>query len=346
MRAPHSPACKNRGDGRRIDRLITKPARAISATLAIALPLVVTPPSALAQDYPIRPVELVVPFPAGGGTEIVTRYVADGLAKRLGQPFVVLNRPGANTNLGTLAVVRAKPDGHTLLITSFGLAANPSLYRKLQFEPQRDLEPITLIANSPTVLTVPPSLPVNSLSELIAYLRTRPGALNYASYGVGSSPHLAAELFQIVTGTKIVHVPYNGGGPAAVGVMSNQAQALFSSVVTVLGQVNGGTLKAIAIASDRRSELMPNVPTFIEQGLDYKMGTWYGMLAPAKTPPAIIDTLHRASAAVLADTSVRAKIAEQGADVVASSPADFRAFLKDETERLGRVIRDADIHLD
>jgi tripartite-type tricarboxylate transporter receptor subunit TctC len=299
-----------------------------------------------AQDYPARPVELVVPFPAGGGTEIVTRYVADGLAKRLAQPFVVLNRPGANTNLGTLAVVRAKPDGYTLLITSFGLAANPSLYRKLAFEPQRDLEPITLIANSPTVLTVPPSLPVNSLQELIAYLRARPGALNYASYGVGSSPHLAAELFQIVTGTKIVHVPYNGGGPAAVGVMSNQAQALFSSVVTVLGQVNGGTLKAIAIASDRRSELMPNVPTFLEQGLDYKMGTWYGMLAPAKTPPAIIDALHRASAAVLADTTVRAKIAEQGADVVGSSPADFRTFVKDETERLGRVIRDADIHLD
>jgi tripartite-type tricarboxylate transporter receptor subunit TctC len=314
--------------------------------LVIALPLVAATPAALGQDYPARPVELVVPFPAGGGTEIVTRYVADGLAKRLAQPFVVLNRPGANTNLGTLAVVRAKPDGYTLLITSFGLAANPSLYRKLAFEPQRDLEPITLIANSPTVLTVPPSLPVNSLQELIAYLRARPGALNYASYGVGSSPHLAAELFQIVTGTKIVHVPYNGGGPAAVGVMSNQAQALFSSVVTVLGQVNGGTLKAIAIASDRRSELMPNVPTFLEQGLDYKMGTWYGMLAPAKTPPAIIDTLHRASAAVLADTTVRAKIAEQGADVVGSSPADFRTFLKEETERLGRVIRDADIHLD
>jgi tripartite-type tricarboxylate transporter receptor subunit TctC len=326
--------------------LITRTAPTIATLVTIALPLVAATPAALGQDYPARPVELVVPFPAGGGTEIVTRYVADGLAKRLGQPFVVLNRPGANTNLGTLAVVRAKPDGYTLLITSFGLAANPSLYRKLQFEPQRDLEPITLIANSPTVLTVPPSLPVNSLQELIAYLLARPGALNYASYGVGSSPHLAAELFQIVTGTKVVHVPYNGGGPAAVGVMSNQAQALFSSVVTVLGQVNGGTLKAIAIASDRRSELMPNVPTFLEQGLDYKMGTWYGMLAPAKTPPAIIDALHRASAVVLADTTVRAKIAEQGADVVGSSPADFRAFLKDETERLSRVIRDADIHLD
>jgi tripartite-type tricarboxylate transporter receptor subunit TctC len=315
------------------------------AVAAIALLVAATSPLP-AQDYPSRPVELVVPFPAGGGTEIVTRHVSDGLAKRLGQPFVVLNRPGANTNLGTLAVVRSKPDGYTLLITSFGLAANPSLYRKLAFAPQTDLEPITLIANSPTVLTVPPSLPVNTLGEFIAYLRARPGELNYASYGVGSSPHLTAELFQGMTGTKMVHVPYSGGGPAAVGVLTNQAQALFSSVVTVLGMVQGGTLKAIAIASDRRSQLMPNVPTFAERGLDYKTGTWYGMLAPAKTPPAIIDTLFRASASVLADPSVRARIAEQGAEVVASSPAEFRAFIKDETERLGRVIRDANIQLD
>jgi tripartite-type tricarboxylate transporter receptor subunit TctC len=315
------------------------------AVAAIALLAAATSPLP-AQDYPSRPVELVVPFPAGGGTEIVTRHVSEGLAKRLGQPFVVLNRPGANTNLGTLAVVRSKPDGYTLLITSFGLAANPSLYRKLAFAPQTDLEPITLIANSPTVLTVPPSLPVNTLGEFIAYLRARPGELNYASYGVGSSPHLTAELFQGMTGTKMVHVPYSGGGPAAVGVLTNQAQALFSSVVTVLGMVQGGTLKAIAIASDRRSQLMPNVPTFAEQGLDYKTGTWYGMLAPAKTPPAIIDTLFRASASVLANASVRARIAEQGAEVVASSPAEFRAFIKDETERLGRVIRDANIQLD
>jgi len=315
--------------------------------IAPAITLFAIATSALsAQDYPSRPVEVVVPFPAGGGTEIVTRHVSDGLAKRLGQPFVVLNRPGANTNLGTLAVVRAKPDGYTLLITSFGLAANPSLYRKLAFAPQTDLEPITLIANSPTVLTVPPSLPVNSLGEFIAYVRARPGALNYASYGVGSSPHLVAELFQGMTGTKMVHVPYSGGGPAAVGVLTNQAQALFSSVVTVLGMVQGGTLKAIAIASDRRSQLIPNVPTFAEQGLDYKTGTWYGMLAPAKTPPAIIDALHRTSVSVLQDASVRARIAEQGAEVVASSPAEFRAFITVETERLADVIRASNIQLD
>src|SRR5262249_1785856 len=255
----------------RIDRLL------FSAVVVIATAM----SSARAQDYPARPVEMIVPFAAGGGSELLARLLADGLAKRLGPPVVVVNGPGANTNLGTFSVVRAKADGYTLVIASVGLAANPSLYRKLGFEPQRDLEPITLIANSPTVLTVPPSLPVRSVGELIAYLRARPGALNYASYGVGSSPHLAAELFQTMTGTKIVHVPYSGGGPAAVGVLTNQAQALFSSVVTVLGMVQGGTLKAIAIASERRSPLMPDVPTFAEQGLDYKMGTWYGMLAPA-----------------------------------------------------------------
>ena len=281
----------------------------VRLVLAIALPALATA-SAFAEDYPARPVELVVPFPAGGGTEMVTRHLSEGLARRLGQPFVVLNRPGANTNLGTLQVVRSKPDGYTLLITSFGLAANPSLYRKLAFEPQTDLEPITLVANSPTVLTVPASLPVNSLREFIAYAQARPGELNYASYGVGSSPHLAAGLFQGMTGARMVHVPYNGGGPAAVGVMSGQVQALFSSVVTVLGPLRSGKLKAIAIAADRRSELIPEVPTFAEQGLAYTTGTWYGLLAPAKTPGAIIDALHRTSVAVLAEPAVRTRLAE------------------------------------
>ena len=321
--------------------------KAALAVLPIGLLVVLVLASSVsAQDYPSRAVEVIVPFPAGGGTEIVTRHVTEGLTKRLGQPFVLLNRPGANTNVGTLAVVRSRPDGHTLLITSFGLAANPSLYSKLGFEPQVDLDPITLVANSPTVLTVPLALPVNSLSEFIAYVKARPGELNYATYGVGSSPHLASVLFQSMTGTRMTHIPYTGGGPAALGVMTNQVQALFSSAVTVLGMLRGGTLKALAISSERRSELMPNVPTFAEQGLDFRSGTWYGLLAPAKTPPAIIDTLHRTSASVLADPGVKARMVDQGAEVVANSPAEFRAFIKEETERLGRVIRESNIRLD
>src|SRR5712672_98302 len=299
-----------------------------------------------AQDYPTRPVEIIVPFAAGGGSELLARLISDGLSKRLGQPFVVLNRPGANTNLGTLAAVRSKPDGYTLLIASIGLAANPSLYKKLAFEPQSDLEPITLIANSPTVLAVPPSLPVHSLAEFVAYVKARPGELNYGSYGVGSGPHLATELFQDMTGTRMVHVPYGGGGPAALGAMTNQVQALFSSVLPVLGMLRSGTLKAIAVASDRRSELLPDVPTFTEGGLDYRTGSWFGLLAPARTPPAIVDTLHRTTVAVLRDQSVRARIVEQGAEVVADTPAEFRTFIRDETERLARVIRGAGIRLD
>ena len=195
--------------------------------------------------------------------------MCEGLGQRLGQSFVAVNRPGANTNVGTLAAIHAKPDGHTLLMASIGLAANPSLYAKLGFDPQRDLAPIALIANVPTILVASNALPVDTLPRFIAYVKARPGELNYASYGVGSGPHLAAELFQSVTGTRIVHVPYGGGGPAALGVIGNTVQMLFSSVVPVLGMVRGGNVKAIAIASERRLALLPEVPTFKESGVDY-----------------------------------------------------------------------------
>jgi tripartite-type tricarboxylate transporter receptor subunit TctC len=189
-------------------------------------------------------------------------------------------------------------------------------------------------------------LPVGTLAEFIGYAKTRPGELNYGTYGAGSGPHLATELFQSKTGVRMVHVPYGGGGPAAVGAMSNQVQALFSSVLPVLGLVRGAKLKAIAIAADKRSPLLPDVPTFLEGGLDYRTGTWFGLLAPAKTPQPIIDLLHRSSVAVLHEPAVQAKIIEQGAEIVANSPEEFRAFLKDETDRLAAVIRGANIALD
>jgi tripartite-type tricarboxylate transporter receptor subunit TctC len=240
--------------------------------------------TARAEDYPSRPVELIVPFAAGGGSDLLARLTGEGLARRLGQSFVVINRPGANTNIGTLSVARGKPDGYTLLMASVGLAANPSLYTRLNFDPLAELAPITLLANSPTVLVVPPALPVTSLSEFIAYAKAHPGELNYGSYGAGSGPHLATELFMGMTGTRLVHVPYGGGGPAALGAMTNQVQALFASVLPVLGMVRGGKLKAIAIAAEHRSALLPDMPTFAEGGLDYRTGTWFGLLAPARRP--------------------------------------------------------------
>jgi tripartite-type tricarboxylate transporter receptor subunit TctC len=313
---------------------------------AAATLLAAGPRAARAEDYPTRPVELIVPFAAGGGTDLLARLAGEGLARRLGQSFVVINRPGANTNIGMLSVARAKPDGHTLLMASVGLAANPSLYTRLNFDPIADLAPVTLLANSPTVLVVPPALPVASLGEFIAYAKQHPGELNYGSYGAGSGPHLATELFMAMTGTRLVHIPYGGGGPAALGAMTNQVQALFASVLPVLGMVRGDKLRPIAIASERRSALLPGVPTFAESGLDYRTGTWFGLLAPARTPAAIIATLNRETVAVLREESVRERLAEQGAEVVGDTPEQFRAFIRAETDRLAQVIRAAKIQLD
>ena len=330
--------------------MLSRPGRLSPAILAMTLSgmaIALTDlPAAAQEKYPFRTVEIVVPFAAGGGTDVLARLLADGLSRRLGQTFVVLNRPGANTNLGTQLVVKSKPDGHTLVLTSIGLAANPSLYKNLGFDPLADLIPISLIANSPSILVVNPSFPAGTIKEFIPYVKSKPGEFNYASYGAGSGPHLAAELFKAMTATQIVHVPYGGGGPAAVAVTSNQVQMLFSSILPVLGLVRGGNLKPLAIAADRRTPLLPEVPTFAEGGLDYRTGTWFGLLAPAKTPDTVIATLHAATMEVLKDADLRSKMAEQGAEIVGNSPAEFRAFIKDETERLSAVIRNANIQLD
>ena len=301
---------------------------------------------ASAQTYPSRAVEIIVPFAAGGGNDLLARMIGEGLGKRLGQSFVPINRPGANTNNGTLQVVKSAPDGHTLLISSVGLAANPLLYKRLPFNTLNDLAPITLIASSPTILVVPNALPVKTVAEFVAYLKERPGQLNYASYGAGSSPHLATELFQSITGTKVVHVPYSGGGPASVGVMGNNVQMLFSSILPVLGLVKGGQLRPIAIAADKRSPLLPDVPTFAEGGLDYRSSTWFGLLAPARTPDAIVATLNKHAVDVLQEPAVRARILDQVAEVVANKPEEFRAFIKSEMGRLAVVIKNANIQLD
>ncbi len=287
-----------------------------------------------------------MPFAAGGGTDLVARIICDGLAQRLGGSFIAVNRPGANTNVGTLAAVRAKADGYTLLMASIGLAANPTLYRKLPFDPANDLAPIALIANVPTVLVVNPTVPAGNLADFIAYAKLHPGDLNYASYGVGSSPHLAAEMFMALTDVRMVHVPYGGGAPAALGVIGNSVQVLFSSVVPVLGMIRGGSLRAIAIASERRVALLPEVPTFQQSGVDYRTGTWFGLLAPSKTPDAIIARLGGTMQDLLHDPAIRARLSDEGAEIAALGPADFKQFLNEETARLSRIIRAANIRLD
>lgn len=303
--------------------------------------------SARAQEpYPNRPVEVIVPFAAGGSTDLIARVLCDGLTRRLGRPFLAINRPGANTNLGTAMVAKARPDGYSLLMASLGLAANPSLYRNLPFDPAKDLVPISLIANSASVLVVNPSVPVKTVAEVVSYIKERPGQINYASYGMGSTPHLAAALFQSLTGTQLVQIPYKGGGDAANAVLSNQVHMMFVGPLPVLSLVQSGMLRAIAVASERRLAILPDVPTFIEGDLDFKSGTWFGLLAPAGTPDDIVAKVHAATVEAFAEPGVRAKLLEQGVDVVANSPAEFGRFLAEETDRLSAVVRSQKIRMD
>ena len=298
-----------------------------------------------AQDYPTRTIEIVVPFAAGGGTDLIARVLGERLSEQLGKRVVIINRPGASTNIGTAAVASAPADGYTLLLTSISFTANPSLYGKLAYK-QSDFAPIALIANSPSILVVTPSLPVNSVAAFVAYLKARPGELNYASYGAGSGPHLAAGLFQDITGTAIQHVPYGGGSPSTVAVLRGEVQMLLAGSLAVGPLIQNGGLKPLGIAAVTRTAAYPDIPTFREQGIDFVTGTWFGLLAPAKTPPAIVARLSREVAAALRSDAVRARIAEQGADVASGSPEDFAKFLREETERLSGVIKRANIHLD
>jgi len=307
--------------------------------------LFAVPAQAQAQDYPTRTVEIVVPFAAGGGTDLIARVLIERLGETMRQRFVIINRPGASTNIGTTAVANAVPDGHTLLLTSISFAANPALYRKLSYQ-QTDFAPIVLIANSPSILVVTPSLPFNSVAELLAHMKAHPGELNYASYGAGSGPHLAAGLLQDITGTRMQHVPYGGGSPATIAVLRGEVHMLLAGSLAVGALIQSGGLKPLAIAANERAGTLPNVPTFREQGIEFLTGTWFGLLAPAKTPAAIIATLNREIVAALRSEAVRARIAEQGADVMGGSPEDFAKFLQDETERLSAVIKRANIQLD
>jgi tripartite-type tricarboxylate transporter receptor subunit TctC len=313
--------------------------------IALLLALAVGTTARADETYPARTVEIVVPFAAGGGTDLIARVLTERLAESLRQRFIIINRPGASTNIGTAAVANAQADGYTLLLTSISFAANPSLYRKLGYA-QKDFAPVILIANSPSILVVTPALPFKSVAALIAYAKAHPGELNYASYGAGSGPHLAAGLLQDITGTTMQHVPYGGGAPATLAVLRGEVQMLLAGALAVGPQITSGGVRPLAIAAETRSPALPDIPTFREQGIDYLSGTWFGLLAPAKTPPAIISKLSAAITDALRSDAVRARIAEQGADVVGGSPQDFARFLKEETERLSAVIRRANIQLD
>ena len=300
-------------------------------------------PAAAQEGWPTRPIELIVPFAPGGGTDLLARLLAEGLSERLGPRVLVVNRPGANTNIGTHAVVKAAPDGYTLLLSSIGLAANPSLYKPMPFDPEKDLAPISLVANSPTVLVVHPAVPARTIADFVALLKAQPGALEYASYGRGSGSHLGAELFQAATQTRMTHVPFSGGGPATQAVAGGHVKVLFAGMSAMSGMMAGGLLRPIGIAAAGRLALVPDISTFKEAGIDYVTGTWFGLLAPSATPRAIIDRLQRETVAVLREPGVTRRVIEEGSEVVASTPAEFARFIAAERARLADVIARAGI---
>ena len=290
--------------------------------------------------YPDKPIKIIVGFAAGGGSDILTRTIAPALAEALGQPVFVDNLPGAGGNRAMAEVARAKPDGYTLLMGTPGLATNSSLYTNLGFDPAKDFAPVALVASVQNVLLVRPSLTVQKVSELIDLARQSPGKLNYASPGSGTSLHLAGELFNESAGIKTVHVPYKGGGQALSDLMSGQVDFMFNVLPSALPQIKAGTVRAIAVTGSQRSDSLPDIPTMIESGVaGYTAVTWNGILAPAGTPPEIIEKLNKTIAQVLTTPAMIQRYASIGTTVLIGSPEDFAKLIRDETVKWRRAIQ-------
>jgi tripartite-type tricarboxylate transporter receptor subunit TctC len=301
-----------------------------------------------AQDYPLRPVRLIVPFPPGGGNDIVARAVAQELGKSLGQQFVVDNRAGAGGAIGAELAARSPADGYTLFLGGVGShVVNPSLHAKLPYDPIRDFAPVTLIASAPSVLVVNPALQATSLSELTALARAHPGKLNYASNGNGSSAQLAAVLYESMAGVRMVHVPYKGVAQALVELMSGEVQVMFGTLVAILPHIKAGRLRALAVTGRNRSALLPEVPTLAEAGLPgYEAGSWYGILAPSGTPAAIVTRLNAEINAAIRQPEVRERLAAEGAEVVGGAPEEFAFHIRGELERMKKLVRTAGLRIE
>ena len=294
---------------------------------------------ARAQSYPTRPVRLMVGFPPGGGVDITARPVGQWLSERLGQPFVIENRPGAGGNIATEAVVRALPDGYTLLLATAANAINASLYGKLNFDFTRDILPAAGIMRVPLVMEVNPSFPATTVPEFIAYAKANPGKINMASAGVGTSLHMSGELFKIMTGVDLVHVPYRGGAPALTDLMGGQVQLMFSVMPETIEFIRAGKLRALAVTTASRSEQLPEVPSVREFVPGYEASSWYGVAAPKGTSAEIVDKLNQAVNAPLADPKMKARFAELGGMLLPGTPADFGKFIAEETEKWAKVVR-------
>jgi tripartite-type tricarboxylate transporter receptor subunit TctC len=311
---------------------------------AAALPVVSR--IAWAQAYPARPVRIIVGATAGGGFDIVARPMGQWLSERLGQPFLIENRPGAGSNIGTEAVVRAPPDGYTLLLASAANAINAALYDKLSFNFIRDIAPITGIMRVPSAMMVHPAVPAKTVPEFIAYAKANPGKINMASGGIGTPGHVSGELFKMMTGVQMIHVPYRGLAPALTDLLGGQAQVLFGALTSSIEYIRAGKLRALAVTTTARSEALPDLPTIGEFLPGYEASQWYGIGAPKNTPAEIVDRLNKEINAALADRKIKARLADLGGTPLVGSPADFGKLIAEETEKWGKVIRAANIKAD
>lgn len=289
--------------------------------------------------WPTKQIRILVGYAAGGSTDVTARLVGQALSERLGQPVIIENRPGAGGNLAAEATAKADPDGYTLLMaTSTTIATNPSLYKSLPFDVQTDFAPVTLTAFIPNLLVVNPSVPANNVPDFIAYLKANPGKLNFGSAGNGSSQHIAGELFDSLAGVRMIHVPYRGGAPAVNDLLGGQVQVVFAPLVEVLQQVRADKVKALGITTAKRSPLLPDVPPIAETLQGYEVTLWNGLLAPAKTPPEIIDRINRAAIDALRSRELRAKLAEQGSEPVGNTPVEFKSFIGSELVKWRRLV--------
>jgi tripartite-type tricarboxylate transporter receptor subunit TctC len=301
---------------------------------------------ARAQVYPTRPVRLIVPVAPAGASDITARLMGQWLSERLGQQFIIDNRPGGGNNIGTEAVVRAPADGYTLLMAATPNAVNATLYDKLSFNFLRDIAPVASIVRAPYVMAVNPTVAAKTIPELIAYAKANPGKLSMGSTGTGSGAHMAGELFKMMAAVDMVHVPYRGGGPGLTDLLGGQVQVMFVSTVSSIEYIKTGRLRALAVTAATRSDVLPDIPTVAEFVPGYEASNWYGVGAPKATPAEIVEKLNKEINAGLADPNMKTRLADLGGTVLAGSPADFGKLIAEETEKWGKVIRAANIKAD
>lgn len=319
----------------------------LAAAAASALLFVSVCGSVQAQAYPTRPVRFIVPYVPGGGVDFVGRTIAQKLSETWNHPVVVDNRPGGGTNIGSELVARSAPDGHTLLVGGVPNTVNMTLYKKLPYDVVRDFAPVSRLTTAPNILVVHPSVPAKSVKELIALAKSRRGELTYASAGIGSSNHLSGELFRVMAGVDIVHVPYKGGGAAVTDLLAGQVSMYFGTTPSSVPFVRSGRLRALAVTSAKRSPAVPDVPTIAESGLPgFEQSAWHGLLAPSGTPQTIISKLNAEVVRILRLPEITERLATQGVDVVASSPAEFAAFIKQDVVKYAKLVKTAGIRID